>query len=137
MDSYGLGIGNYNFPADHLNFFRSCEYYIETEHFLFVHGGIPADQSIKNALKNSKVKLIWERDHIQAAKYKWEKTVVCGHTPQKNAVLKDKLIAIDTGCVYGKGSGYGFLTAVQIPSRKLFQVESLNHAIGIADTDDF
>lgn len=137
IDSYTVNGEQMDIPGDHLQFFRSCEYFLETENFLFVHGGIPADQSIKNALKNSKVKLIWERDHIKATKYKWEKTIVCGHTPQKEAVLKEKLIAIDTGCVYGKGSGYGYLTAIQIPSRKLFQIESLNHATGIADTDDF
>lgn len=136
LESYGYDGGDFQVPADHLNFFRSCEYFLEASDYFFVHGGIPADLTIKQALKRSKVHLIWERDHINAQKYKWEKTIVCGHTPQKKAVLKDKLIAIDTGCVYGTPSGYGHLTAIQIPSRTLFQVESLNHAAGFTDTTD-
>lgn len=124
LDSYGLLDNQLQVPNDHVHFFRHCEYFFETEQFLFVHGGIPANLTIRQGLERSKHHLIWERDHLDAEKYKWEKTVVCGHTPVKNPILKDKLIAIDTGCVYGLHNGYGKLTAIQLPSRTIYQVEN-------------
>ena len=43
-------------------------------------------------------------------------TVVCGHWAAMGLCLRDDLLAIDTGCVWG-----GSLTAVRLEDRTLFQ----------------
>lgn len=122
IESYGYSGGQFILPDDHLNFFLSNEYFIDTPDFLFVHGGVRPEKTITDNLKFfSKVDMLWERDHLKADHLNWEKTVVCGHTPRQQPIVKEKLIAIDTGCVYGTHFGLGNLTAIQLPSRKIFQ----------------
>jgi serine/threonine protein phosphatase 1 len=40
--------------------------------------------------------------------------------------MLERLIAIDTGCVYSKNPIMGRLTAVILPERKIVQVENLD-----------
>ena len=44
--------------------------------------------------------------------------VVCGHWSTLGLMLREDVMAIDTGCVWG-----GKLTAVRLPDRALVQVE--------------
>lgn len=46
-------------------------------------------------------------------------TIVCGHWSALGLRVEDKLLALDTGCVWG-----GKLTAVRLEDRKVFQVPS-------------
>ena len=46
-----------------------------------------------------------------------EATVICGHWSALGLQIKNNLIALDTGCVWG-----GSLTAVRLEDRKVFQV---------------
>lgn len=46
-------------------------------------------------------------------------TIVCGHWSALGLRIEDKLLALDTGCVWG-----GQLTAVRLEDRKVFQVPS-------------
>lgn len=46
-------------------------------------------------------------------------TVVCGHWSALGLRIQDKLLALDTGCLWG-----GKLTAVRLEDRKVFQVPS-------------
>lgn len=46
-----------------------------------------------------------------------EATVVCGHWSAMGLHIRDNLIALDTGCLWG-----GSLTAVRLEDRKVFQV---------------
>lgn len=122
MESYGFKNGYFDLPENHLLFLKSCHYYIDSPDFLFVHGGVRPEQSIReNISRFSKFDMLWERDHLKAEKLNWEKTVVCGHTPRQFPLIKEKLISIDTGCVYKDSMGMGNLTAVQLPSAKIFQ----------------
>jgi bis(5'-nucleosyl)-tetraphosphatase (symmetrical) len=45
-------------------------------------------------------------------------TVVCGHWARLGLRVRDDLLAIDTGCVWG-----GRLTAVRLEDRSLYQVD--------------
>ena len=49
-------------------------------------------------------------------------TVVCGHWSTLGLVLRDNLICLDTGCVWG-----GQLTALRLQDRRLIQVASPQH----------
>ena len=119
------------FPANHLEFFNSCQYFIETENYIFTHGGFDPELSIKDNLRYYKPEdFCWQRIHmeqefIERQKYRWEKTVVCAHTPVSEPVMINKLIAIDTGCVYLENPRYGKLTAVVLPERRIVQTENI------------
>jgi protein phosphatase len=52
-----------------------------------------------------------------AAKYRGKPLIVYGHTPVKEAVLRNNTINIDTGCVFG-----GKLTAFRYPEQDVVQV---------------
>jgi len=116
-----------DFPKEHLNFFRECHHFIETENYFFAHGGLDPELSVKDNLRYYKPEdFCWQQVHmrqsfIETNNYKWEKTVVCAHTPQSYPVMLNKLIAIDTGCVYKQNPLFGKLTAVTLPERTLVQ----------------
>jgi serine/threonine protein phosphatase 1 len=63
---------------------------------------------------------------LESKRYPWEKTLVCAHTPVPKPLLLERLIAIDTGCVYHNNPLLGRLTAVILPSRQLLQTENLD-----------
>ena len=48
---------------------------------------------------------------------RWSATVICGHWSSLGLVVRPDLLAIDTGCLWGR-----CLTAVRLEDRKIFQV---------------
>ena len=110
-------------PKDHLDFVRETKIYHETPEFLFVHGGLKPQMSIEDNLRQYGADIfLWERSHLRATRLRWEKTVVCGHTPRPEPINKQELIAIDTGCVYATRPEFGRLTAVRLPAREFVSV---------------
>jgi len=130
LKSYTTPAG-FDVPQEHLEFFRSCKYFIETEHFFFTHGGLDPELSIKDNLRYYKPSdFCWQRMHMQldfreTQRYRWRKTVVCAHTVVALPVLLDQLIAIDTGCVYNTNPLYGKLTAIVLPERRIVQTKNI------------
>lgn len=122
--------GAVHIPDSHLDFLKACLPYYDTPDYFFVHGGLKPFRTIEENLhKMTKLELVWERSHlddavVNAEDYKWEKTVVCGHTPIPNPIVLEKLIAIDTGCVYNQHSRLGRLTAISLPERSLTQIDN-------------
>ena len=53
----------------------------------------------------------------------WEKTVVFGHTPVRQPIVKNNMIGIDTGCVYEQ---FGKLTAVLLPEIEFVQQKRID-----------
>ena len=110
-------------PEAHETFVRKTKMYHETEDFFFVHAGLKADLSIEENLDRfGEEVFLWERSHLDADDFAWDKTVVCGHTPQGTPVNRDKLMMIDTGCVYHEQPEMGTLTAVRLPERTFIEV---------------
>ncbi|UCB45179.1 MAG: serine/threonine protein phosphatase [Spirochaetota bacterium] len=105
---------NSHIPESHIDFLLDLKLYIETENYFFCHGGIDPDVSIEQGRHNA-FDLLWMRDHIYAENYAWEKTVVCGHTPLHDVLIRDRLICIDTGLYY-----YGKLSAIDVLGQKIF-----------------
>ena len=90
----------------------------------FVHAGLKPHLTIEENLEQNDEKVfMWEREHLGSESFSWEKTVVCGHTPRPEPINRDKLILIDTGCVYHMQPGMGRLTAVRLPEREFIDVE--------------
>ncbi len=52
----------------------------------------------------------------------WNNVVnVFGHSPFKDVKFYLNYIGIDTGCIYGKKGKEGYLTAIEWPSKKIYQ----------------
>lgn len=112
-------------PKEHLVFMDETVLYADTPDFFFAHGGVPATQTIAQTLDNPDPDvLLWHREHLKAELFVWEKAVVCGHTPQPAVIVRPKLIAIDTGCVFNRPDR-GVLTAIRLPERELVQVRNV------------
>ncbi len=105
-------------PKSHLEFFQALDLYIETENYFFCHAGVNPLVSIEEGKRNMQ-DILWMRSHLNASRLIWKKTVVCGHTPLIKPLVTQKLICIDTGLYY-----YGTLTAIDVLSRRLFQVKN-------------
>lgn len=111
-------------PEAHRDFVARTRLYYETDEFFFVHAGLKPDLSIEeNLRRHDEQVLLWERSHLGASELAWEKTVVCGHTPQPKPIDRPLLMCIDTGCVYASRYGQGALTAVRLPEREWIRVD--------------
>ena len=116
LNSYRFG-GNLNdIPPEHWALLETCVPYYETDDFIFTHANYLADTPMS---EQPEYTLRWalfdppkERPHFSG------KTVVVGHTEQKNAEILDLGFAmcIDTACWK-----YGWLTAIDAPSREHWQ----------------
>jgi serine/threonine protein phosphatase 1 len=117
----------FNLPESHYRFFCETKLYWQSENYFFVHGGLNPNLTIAENLEreHEREEFIWQRSHIHTSKNKWEKTVVFGHTPVKKPLVREKMIGIDTGCVYNK-RGLAKLTAVVLPEQKFIQQKSLD-----------
>ncbi len=123
LQSYMGNNSEINIPTAHAKFVRETKLYHETDDFFFVHAGLKPDRTIEENLQNADEEvLLWERGHLEASGVAWEKPVVCGHTPQPDPIDREKLILIDTGCVYHMQPGMGRLTAVYLPERRFIDV---------------
>jgi len=123
LSSYMDAEGEMEIPQSHIDFIRKTELYLETEEFVFVHAGLRPDMSVADNLEEDNHEVfLWERSHLKVNVLPWEKTVVCGHTPQPEVVNREELINIDTGCVYYTHPSMGFLTAVVLPERRFVAV---------------
>ena len=103
-------------PQNHIEFFLDLELYVETDRFFICHAGVSPAATIEEGKENL-FDLLWTRDHFLHDEQVWEKTVVCGHTPQKEVLVRRKLICVDTGLYY-----YGTLSAIDLLSGGIYQV---------------
>ena len=117
LGSYVEG-GNVRIPQAHIDFYRATQLYADHDDFFFVHAGLYPDLTIaENLEEDDEEVFLWERSHLNAAHLAWEKPVVCGHTPRSEPIDRDKLLMIDTGCVYHLRPHLGRLCAVRLPER--------------------
>ena len=92
---------------DHINFFKDLELSFSTEKYLFVHAGIDPKKKLSEQTKKD---FLWSRSKDFFNKdFGSEKTIVHGHTPEKEAINYPYRINIDTGCYFS-----GKLTCVCI-----------------------
>lgn len=123
LDGTRKKLRDLDLPSTHIDFVRATKIYYETDNFFFVHGGLKSAFSIEENLRRfDEEAFLWERSHLEAPTLVWEKTVICGHTPLQHPIARDRLIAIDTGCVYHRHPHLGRLTAVRLPGRQFVSV---------------
>src|SRR6185295_17593571 len=84
--------------------------------YVFVHAGISPLHSLEEQREED---LLWIRDEFIRNRHRLAKTVIFGHTPQREVLwhLPYK-IGLDTGCVYGNK-----LSCLDLTSGVLLQVD--------------
>lgn len=115
-DNKHIGIIKSLLPRSHVEFLAGLIPFAETEHFFFCHAGVDPGKTLWEGKKNL-FDLLWMRDHIYSDEFAWDKTVVCGHTPLRDVLIKESLICIDTGLYC-----YGTLSAIDVLTNQLYQV---------------
>lgn len=109
----------------YLTFFKSLPFYYTQDQFIFVHAGL--NDEIADPLTDN-FQMIWSRRESYTNTFFKGKIIIHGHTPVPLSVCHESLrshnrvINIDTGCVYDEWGGYGHLTALELFSRELFSV---------------
>ncbi len=116
LNSYRFGATLADIPSEHWALLDTCVPYYETDRFILTHANYVADLPMADQPEYS---LRWEL--FDAAKEKPHisgKTVVVGHTEQKDAEILDLGFAmcIDTACCK-----YGWLTAIDLSARDVWQ----------------
>jgi serine/threonine protein phosphatase 1 len=128
MQSFGIhDIGN--IENKYLDFFQNLDYYEKEGNFIFVHAGFndfaPDPFSDKHGM-------IWECRTFYENPLLIDETIIHGHRPKRPEIIEkliaenSKVIPIDTGCVYDKEMGYGYLSALDVRNMKLISVENIN-----------
>ncbi len=102
-------------------FIRSCSRYHETENHILAHAGLEPDVSLKN---QSDEFLFWHRIH-STEPHDSGKTLVCGHTPQRNGIplVLGHAVCIDTFAVGG-----GWLTCLDVDTGEYWQANQKGQA---------
>ena len=116
LNSYRFGGTLADIPAEHWALLDTCVPYYETDEFILTHANYVADLPMA---EQPEYTLRWELfDPAKERPHFSGKTVVVGHTEQKNAEILDLGFAmcIDTVCCK-----YGWLTALDVSSREVWQ----------------
>jgi len=109
----------------YVEFFNSLSYYQVIGNFIFVHAGLNDDLDDPFA---DTYKMIWETRTLYNNPLLAGKTIIHGHRPKGlsyvNKMINERsqVIPIDTGCVYGREGGYGYLSALEITGMALYSV---------------
>lgn len=103
-------------PAPHVEFLRALELCHVVGPYVFVHAGISPLHSLEEQREED---LLWIREEFIRNRHRLAKTVIFGHTPQREVLwhLPYK-IGLDTGCVYGNK-----LSCLDLTSGVLLQVD--------------
>ena len=102
----------------HAEFYNSLSYTFETPDYFFCHAGINLDKPLNVQDPDD---LLWIRRKFIEDPRPTPKLIIHGHTPIEQVDLTRDRINLDTGCVYG-----GFLTALALPEKKLYQVKKVS-----------
>ena len=100
-------------------------YFIETPKFDLVHAGIAPSRSLRDTAPHDLINLRKVRTGRSGVPRPWfdcydgKKTVVFGHWARLGGIVRDNVIGLDTGCVYGNR-----LRAVILPDREIIEVEA-------------
>jgi serine/threonine protein phosphatase 1 len=110
---------------EYIDFFRNLRYYYLFKNYIFVHAGF--NDLISDPF-DDRYDMIWTRRESYSNPVFSDKIIIHGHTPltlescRKLIDEKNRVINIDTGCVYADITGYGHLTAIELFSMELFSV---------------
>lgn len=122
LDSFGIKEIK-DLPLYYIQFFRNLKPYFSKQDYLFVHAGF--NDAILNPF-DDEYHMLWNCNKAYSNPLLSNKIIIHGHCPTtketcKSAVSnKNKVINIDTGCVYKDKDAYGTLTAYDCNSNSLY-----------------
>jgi len=93
-------------PPAHVAFLKALELYVVAGDYVFVHAGLRPGVPLAGQTEQD---LLWIRREFLEATRPFEKKVIYGHTPQRDAVVEPHRIGIDTGAFVT-----GVLTALRL-----------------------
>jgi serine/threonine protein phosphatase 1 len=104
-------------PQEHQAFFRSCLRYHEAEAHFFVHANADPYTPLESQVDHT---LFWEHLSFAPAAHVSGKTMVCGHTPQKDGKPRyfGRAICVDTNVHDG-----GWLTCLDVRTGCYWQAD--------------
>lgn len=124
LKSFGIRAAA-NLEPSYINFFKSLKLYAEVEKNLFVHAGF--NDELEHPFEDT-FHMIWKcRPKYTHPLFK-DKTIVHGHctipavTCLERIQNNDRVINLDTGCVYASYKGYGRLTALELHKKNILYV---------------
>jgi len=117
LASYANEAGEFTIPEHHVEFLHSLELKYETDHYLFVHAGLPEVPIDKINDRKHGREMMWTRGKFLRSEYDWKKVVVHGHTPTSHVQIRENRINLDTGCVFGRR-----LSALALPGERIISV---------------
>jgi serine/threonine protein phosphatase 1 len=113
--------GEWVIPKGHVTFLEELQLWYETDEHFFVHAGVP-DMALKELDPvRDRDEVLWIRRAFIGNPRRWEKRIVHGHTPVNAVEVSATRINVDTACAYG-----GFLTAIELPSHRIYSVPRKN-----------
>ncbi len=131
LKSYTDAEGNVSVPEEHIEFLNHLPVWYEDDHAIYVHASLPkmTDGSFLHpSFSPDSSELMWGRNRRFFAEYDG-KLVVFGHTIAGQIFgewgqvwQRDELIGVDTGAYMT-----GVLSAVELPSRQVYQVGEFRH----------
>jgi serine/threonine protein phosphatase 1 len=134
LQSYIDENGNLDVPEEHWDFMASLPTWYEDDHAIYVHASLPEGEDgdfLHPSEAPESPELYWARNRHFFAEYRG-KTVVFGHTitgmvfgEREKVWLRDSLICVDTGAYLT-----GVLSAVELPSRRVFSVSEVTEEEG-------
>lgn len=117
-------------PEIYINFIESLPFYYDLDDYLIVHAGFNFETG--DIFKDVNA-MIWSRYMEYNAEKAGNKTIIHGHTPVPFVGIKsniskkaNKILNIDTGCVYKDLPGYGILTGINLDTRELYYQNNLD-----------
>jgi len=121
--SYTRESGEMNLPEKHKKFFNSLKLFYEGEDFIAVHAGL--NPYAGGPDKQKKDDMLWIREDFFLADFRWDKTIIFGHTPTPLLNNSDRvyyddrrnIIGIDTGAMYKENP----LTCLRWPDKKILR----------------
>lgn len=121
LDSYSTHLDITDVPPAHVQFLDGLLRCCEMEKYFFVHANYAPNQKIAEQDSNT---ALWRSLEELPRQHYSGKTAVVGHTPQPHGQVLDLdyLLCLDTGCGLG-----GYLTAMDVESKELWQVDEQGH----------
>ncbi len=105
----------YKIPPLHFKFYAELLGIVETENFIFVHGGIDIEEPLQNQSENN---CLWVRENFIEKEHNLNKIIVFGHTPFRDVIFDlPYKIGLDTGLVYGNK-----LSCLELNSNRIYQI---------------
>jgi serine/threonine protein phosphatase 1 len=120
LASYADHNCHWRVPERHRQFLRELKLFHVSKNHVFVHANVPDVPFESICPVAHKKHFLWDRTPFANRKHVWDRTVVHGHTPLREASVGQREINLDTGCVYANT-----LTAMAFPSRQLYSVSRL------------